>query len=102
MALISYHTEYCGSRFPGARTKRARQKIAIKYRLPVVRVGNATLIDPEAADAHLAKEFARFRDAVPRRGRKPRVQPSAGSPGGRRVVQDARGRITGLAAAPED
>jgi hypothetical protein len=75
MPLIPYHTEYCPPRFPQARTIRARQKIAKKYRLPIVRVGRATLIDEALADARL-QELALYRDAPPRRGRpREREQP---------------------------
>jgi hypothetical protein len=69
MPLILYHTEYCPPRFPQARTIRARQKIAKKYRLPIVRVGRATLIDEAAADARLV-ELALYQEPpAGRRGR---------------------------------
>jgi hypothetical protein len=68
MALISFHETYCPPRFPQARSIRARQKIAKKYRLPIVRVGRATLIDEAEADARL-QELALYRDAPARRGR---------------------------------
>jgi hypothetical protein len=68
MPLILYHEEYCPPRSPQVTTKRGRQLIAVKYRLKVIRVGRATLIDPVEADEHL-KQFAEFQDVPVRRSR---------------------------------
>jgi hypothetical protein len=71
MELIQYHA-FCAARFPKATTPRARQKLAHRYRLPIIRIGRSTLIDEAAGDARL-QEFALYRDAPSRRGR-PRAQ----------------------------
>jgi hypothetical protein len=65
--LVEFYTEYLPSRVPTARSKRAKQNIARKYRLPVAYIGNTALIDPQAGDARLA-EHAAFQEQ-PRRGR---------------------------------
>jgi hypothetical protein len=73
MPLIPYHDQFCPPRFPKAASPRARQKIAVKYQLPIIRIGRSTLIDEEAGDERI-RQFARFADIlVPRRGR-PRAQ----------------------------
>jgi hypothetical protein len=79
---------YMPPRFPGVKTKRGKQKILSKYRIPTVKVGRTVLVDPAVADAHLIKEFSRF-------GTTPRRQRSA-----RKIVRGARGRIATLAPPP--
>jgi hypothetical protein len=72
MSIVLYHEDYCARRFPRATTARARQKLAVRHRLPVIRAGRATLIDEAAGDARLL-ELALHQDAPSRRGR-PRTQ----------------------------
>jgi hypothetical protein len=66
--LEPFYDAYCPARFPAARTKRAKQNIAKKYRLPVIHIGHAALIDPVAGDNRL-RELARGAPQPPRRGR---------------------------------
>jgi hypothetical protein len=72
--LEDYYEKYCPPRFPQARTKRAKQNIAKRLRLPVIHAGHTTLIDPLMGDNRL-RELAAYCEAAPdarRRGR-PRV-----------------------------
>ena len=57
-----------------AYSRRSRQQIAKKFKLPLVRVGHVRLIDPAAADARLL-EYALHQDQPERlsRGRPRRV-----------------------------
>jgi hypothetical protein len=57
--LQDYHREYAPRRFPSAKTKRAQQNIAKKIRMPLIRVGHTTLIDPVAGDNRL-RELALY------------------------------------------
>jgi hypothetical protein len=68
--LVDFFLIYCPPRFPAARSRRAKQVIAKKYRLPTVRIGWATLIDPKMGDDRL-RELAQRpeREESPRRGR---------------------------------
>jgi hypothetical protein len=51
--LEDFYAVYCPRRFPTAKTKRAKQNIQRKYKIPVARVGNTTLVDPRMADDRL-------------------------------------------------
>lgn len=66
--LVDYYDHYAPSRFPTARTKRAKQIVAQRYRLPIIRIGNSTLIDEALGDARLS-EFALHQEPPRRRGR---------------------------------
>jgi hypothetical protein len=71
--LISYY-DYAATRFRHPRSgiplkKRAVQLIAQRFRLPLIRVGNCTLIDPDAADAVLRGRALFGPDPNERRGR---------------------------------
>jgi hypothetical protein len=66
--LEDFYDAYCPPRFPQARSRRAKQSIAKKYRLPIIRVGHAALICPRAGDARL-RELAVHQEQPRRRGR---------------------------------
>jgi hypothetical protein len=66
--LVDYYDDYCPPRFPKARGRRAKQIIAQRYRLPIIRIGNSTLIDEAVADERLC-EFALHQELPRRRGR---------------------------------
>ena len=71
--IVEYYDEYAARRFRKKNGKpvgkRSAQRLASKFRLPIIRAGNTTLIDEVAGDARLA-EHALHRDPQrPRRGR---------------------------------
>ena len=66
--IVDYYEDWCTSRIPSAKTRRAKQLAAKRYRLPIIRLGNSTVIDDEAGDARL-REMALFQDTPQRRGR---------------------------------
>jgi hypothetical protein len=79
--LVSYY-DYAATRFRHPRSgepfkKRAVQLIAQRYRLPLIRVGNCTLVDPDAADAVLRGHALFGPDPNERRGRASRGRPRA-------------------------
>ena len=75
MPLILYYEEYAPKRFPKARTKRARQNIAKKLKLRLIRAGNSTLIDDEMADDDLRRLalHQQHPEPAPRRRGRPRL-----------------------------
>jgi hypothetical protein len=58
VALLQFRDEFCGKYFPSAKTNRAKDNIAVKYRLPVIRIGNSLLIDEDEGIEQI-KTFAR-------------------------------------------
>jgi len=76
MPLIPYHDQFCPPRFPKAASPRARQKIAVKYQLPIIRIGRSTLIDEEAGDERaVRRHIGATARATP--GTRPRRQKDA-------------------------
>ena len=65
--LVDYYREYAPARF-GKLSRRSHQLKAKRFRLPLIRTGKSSLVDPVAADARL-REHALHRDAPRRRGR---------------------------------
>jgi hypothetical protein len=70
--LVPYYEVYAPARFPSAKTKRAQQNIARKLRLPLIKAGHSTLIDPQMGDDRL-RELAQFQMKPERRRGRPRV-----------------------------
>jgi len=70
--LVDFYREYAPSRVPSAKSRRAQQNIAKRYRLPIIKIGNSVLIDPEAGDARL-RELALHHEPVQRRRGRPRT-----------------------------
>jgi hypothetical protein len=66
--LEDFYSVYAPRMFPAARTRRGKQNLAKKLRLPLIRAGNTTLIDPSAGDARL-RELAIGAQPLTRRGR---------------------------------
>jgi hypothetical protein len=68
--LQEFYQVYCPPRFPSAKTRRAKQALARRLRLPVIRAGNTSLIDPIAGDDRL-RQIALHQELPdrPRRGR---------------------------------
>jgi hypothetical protein len=73
--LENFYEDYCPPRFPQAKSKRAKQVIAKRYRLPVIHVGHAALICPAAGDARLRQLALHqdYPDRQPRRRGRPRA-----------------------------
>jgi hypothetical protein len=71
-APISFYDQYLPSRVPTAKTKRAKQVVARKYRLPVFRLGNTAMIFPKAGDARLAEIAEQQTQPTQRRRGRPR------------------------------
>ena len=57
--LEEYFESYAPKRFPTAKKRRTKQLVAQRFKLPLIRVGNTVLVDPEMADDQLRK-FAKF------------------------------------------
>jgi hypothetical protein len=70
--LEDYYGSYCPRRIPTAKSRRSKQIAAKKFRLPVIKIGNTTLIDPQAGDDRL-REFARGAPEPRRRRGRPRT-----------------------------
>jgi hypothetical protein len=68
--LVDFYAVFCPQRFPSAKTRRAKQNLAKKLKLPLIRAGQNTLVDPRMADDRL-RELALYqeREEPPRRGR---------------------------------
>ena len=71
--LVEYYDDYAARRFRKKNGKpvgkRSAQRLASKFRLPLIRAGNATLIDEVAGDARLAEHALHREPQRPRRGR---------------------------------
>jgi hypothetical protein len=81
--LVDYSKEYAPSRFklPDGEPlkKRSQQILAKKFRLPLIRVGRTSLIDPVLGDERLrqyALEQLAKKEAAPRGRGRPRGRPS--------------------------
>lgn len=70
--LEEFYNTYAPKRFPTAKTKRAKQNVAKKIKLPLIRVGNSTLIDPRMGDNRL-RELALHQLEQPRGRGRPRL-----------------------------
>jgi hypothetical protein len=75
--LINYYEEYASTRFRKKSgepyEKRSLQIFAKKFDLPLIRIGNCALIDPDAGDDRLRECAHRPGEKEPRgRGRPPR------------------------------
>lgn len=73
--LVDFHREWCPERIKTAKTRRAQQIIAKRYRLPLIRIGNSVLIDAEAGDDRL-RELALHQEPERRRVGRPRTTAS--------------------------
>jgi hypothetical protein len=98
-SLEDYFYLLCPPRFPRAKTRRAKQKIAAKFGFRLIEVGRGnTLIDPDEGD-RLLKEDAERRSGARRRG-KTRAVKRVNISRKRTIVQDVKGRITGRVVEP--
>jgi hypothetical protein len=77
--LINTYDDYLPPRFPRAKSRRAKEKIINKTKMPVVRVAGSTMNDAELCDQYLVDNFSLFQDP-PRRAK-------------RRTLRNGRGRI---------
>jgi hypothetical protein len=67
--LVEVYTEYLPFRVPTAKSKRAQQAVIKKFRLPIIRIGNTSLVNRHKADAQL-ECYAAYQQPERRRGRR--------------------------------
>jgi hypothetical protein len=69
LMIVDFHAVFCPTRLPRAKTRRAQQKVAKQYRLPIARIGHSVVIDDVAGDAALLRHaLHQHVEAVERRG----------------------------------